>query len=541
MTDGPGDSIGSAELGDGAKEIVLSAADAPFAVDTAAIPPSDLASSFRRLVLLYDLGRQIWGETEDQDVFEAILSAVSELLDVERAFIALVVGGSLVPRRTYGIVLTGEVDQWPVSTTMLRRVLQEGVTLLATDAVHDAQYAKVRSIDLHNIRSVMCCPLGTHPEPKGLIYVDNRLSSGAFSRADLEFLRALSHYALLAIENSEQRSRMSSERELAEARYDALSGELAAGTQLVGVSSAIVELYGQTKRVARTDIPVMVVGETGTGKEVFARLIHECSPRAGGPFVAVHVGSLSKAVVESELFGHEKGAFTGADRRRVGRFELASGGTLFLDEVLDIPLDVQPKLLRVLEQRTLQRVGGNEVVETDVRILCACNKSPELALQEGLFREDLYYRLNSVTLEIPALRERREDIVPLLHYFLEQFGSDKAFDEQAIACLKAYEWPGNVRELKNCVQALDALVDAPVVRRQDLPARMRADALGAPGTSAFEPLSDVLAHVEREHILRAFEVAGGNNEEAIRLLGISRAKYFQRKKLYGVPGKAPPS
>jgi len=517
-----------------AEEVILSAAESPFSSDLDSLSTAELAESLRRLVLLYDLGRQIWEDADDQDVFGTILSAISTLMDVERAFIATVAGGRLVPCATYGIDLGGEMDQWPVSSTMLRRVLEEGIFLLATDAMHDAKYGKVTSVDLHSIRSVICCPLGTKRKQTGLVYVDNRILSGVFSRSDLEFLSALTHYAGLAIETSRKRRQDREARVLAEARWHTLSKELSASSHVIAVSAPMVQLYGQVKRVSQGDVPVMLVGETGTGKEVFARLIHDSSPRSSGPFVAIHVGSLSTSVMESELFGHEKGAFTGADQRRIGRFELARGGTLFLDEILDIPLDVQPKLLRVLEQRTFERVGGNESVQADVRIICACNKPPAKCVAEGLFREDLYYRLNSVILEIPPLRDHPDDIIPLVHHFLEQCGSDKTFDEEALTCLESYRWPGNVRELKNLVEALDALVEGVLIRKADLPDRMRDSSSIIVGSPGFESLAEVVARVEKQHILRAIDQAGGKDKEAIGLLGISRAKFYDRKKIYGL-------
>jgi DNA-binding NtrC family response regulator len=313
---------------------------------------------------------------------------------------------------------------------------------------------------------------------------------------------------------------------------DVLRREMAGRSDIIGMSAPLVHLYGQIRKAARKDVPVLLVGETGTGKEVFARALHACSPRAQGPFVAVNVKALPHTLIEAELFGHEKGAFTGADRRRLGRFELARGGTLFLDEVLDIPLDVQPKLLRALEQQTFERLGGTNLVRADARLVCACNRSPEEAVAGHQFREDLYFRLNTVELTLPPLRERREDIIPLTTHFLQRCQSEKTFEEDALQHLVTYRWPGNVRELKNCIEALDALVDGPIIRREDLPARF----LQTPraGGVEFEPLGSAVARLERSHIVRALELAGGNSERAIALLKISRAKFFERKKEYGL-------
>jgi len=518
----------------GAEEVVIAAGEAPLSVDAADISDADLRSSFKRLIHLYNLAHDIYAVTDPGRVFDAVLEAVSKLLNVERAFIAVVENGRLEPRAAHHIDLQGEPSDWPVSTTMLRRVLAEGVSLLATDAFHDAQYGKAPSVDLHSIRSVICCPLGVRQEPQGLIYVDNRLLAGAFARADLEYLHALSHYAFLAVENAQARRRIAAEKELAEARLAALGEEIASDQQIVATSRKMVDLYGTAKKAARKDVPVLLSGETGTGKEVFARLIHASSPRSDGPFVAVHTSALPHTLVESELFGHEKGAFTGADERRIGRFELAQGGTLFLDEIQDIPPQVQPKLLRVLEERRFERLGSNEPIEADIRVVCACSRDPARAVEEGVLRAELYYRLAGVTIEIPPLRDRREDVVPLLLHFLTRCGSDKTFDDRTLARLASYDWPGNVRELKQCVEALDALVEEPTIRESDLPDRMRPAPGEAVGGRTLQPLPEAVARLEEAHIRRALELADGKNEEAIRLLGISRATFFKRKKKYGL-------
>jgi DNA-binding NtrC family response regulator len=237
-------------------------------------------------------------------------------------------------------------------------------------------------------------------------------------------------------------------------------------------------------------------------------------------------------LVESELFGHEKGAFTSADRKRIGRIEMAQQGTLFLDEVQDIPLDLQNKLLRVLDQRVFERLGSNKLMNADVRIVCACNKNLSELVHKGLFREDLYYRLNAITIEIPPLRERVEDVVPLVRHFLKLCGSDKVFDDEALRALADYPWPGNVRELKNSVEAIDVLVDESRIGKEDLPISVRQTGMAVVGD--LSPLPEAIAKLERAHLQKALELTQNNNEDAIKLLGISRAKFFQRKKAYGL-------
>jgi transcriptional regulator with GAF, ATPase, and Fis domain len=515
------------------KEEVLPASAEPLhGIDVQGIGHADLQHAFRRLVMLYDLGRELVEETDVEAIFDRILASVGRMLNVERGFIAVIEDGRLRPKALRGINLQGEMDAWPVSTTMLKRVLEEGVSILATDAREDVAYQVAESIITHNIRSVVCCPLGGQRRSRGLIYLDNRITAGAFSRSDLEFLTALARYAFLAIRNAEEWYRIGLARDLAETRLHDIESKASHGSEMIGVSPAASNLRQMANRLGRKDVPVLILGETGTGKEVLARLIHAQSPRAQGPFVPVNLSVFPASLVESELFGHEKGAFTGADKKRIGRLEMAQQGTLFLDEVQDIPMDLQTKLLRMLDQHVFERLGSSKLIKADVRIICACNKNLSELVQKGLFRQDLYYRLNAITLEIPPLRERVVDIVPLVEHFLKQCGSKKLFDAEALRSLADYAWPGNVRELKNCVEAIDVLTDELRIGKEDLPIGIRQAGLVASGE--LKPLPEIIANLERAHLRKALELTQNNNEDAIKLLGISRAKFFQRKKTYGL-------
>jgi two-component system, NtrC family, response regulator HydG len=501
----------------------------PFSMDLSSLSGEEQRAALARLSLLYNLGFEISSDRDPDGVFGTILNAATRLLGAERGFIAVLRDGVLVPRASKGIELPSRLESWPVSRTMIAKVVERGESILVGDAGNDPDYASARSVELHRIRSVLCCPLGLRRSPKGLIYLDNRGTGGAFTRWDMAFLDALSHFATTAMENAEERTRLMATLDVAEARWQTFSADISPASDMVTVSPVMTKLYATATRAAKSDIPIMLVGETGTGKEVFARLIHRSSARKEGPFVAVHVGSLVLSVVESELFGHERGAFTGADRRRAGRFELAKGGELFFDEVLDTPLEVQSKLLRVLEEKTFERVGGNESIHADVRVVCACNRSPEEMVERGLFRKDLYFRLNAVRLDIPPLRERTEDVIPLVRHFLARCSSTKTFTDEALACLAQYTWPGNVRELRNTVEALDALVEGPVVAIEHLPDRMRGGSLPS---NCLESLADILAQTERSYIQRVQTITGGDTEQAIKILGVSRATFYQRKKDY---------
>ena len=311
----------------------------------------------------------------------------------------------------------------------------------------------------------------------------------------------------------------------------------AGGPELIGKSQAMRDLFAMVGMVAPTEATVLITGESGTGKELVARAVHAGSPRANGPLVAVNCAALSESLLESELFGHEKGAFTGAERRREGRFMAADKGSIFLDEIGEIAQPIQAKLLRVIQEREIQRVGGDRPVGVDVRILAATNRDLKKEVETGRFREDLYYRLNVVTLTVPPLRDRPEDIPLLAQHFLTRFAEKnrkriKAFTPAAMDALLRAGWPGNVRELENAVERAVILSVGEYVTERELPvfdAREEA-VVPAEGLSSLTgmPLDDV----EREVILATLRDVGGNKSEAARVLGITRATLHKKLKKY---------
>ena len=311
---------------------------------------------------------------------------------------------------------------------------------------------------------------------------------------------------------------------------------------LVGVSAAMRELRDLIARVAPTEVRVLITGESGTGKELVASAIHRQSARAGKPFVCVNSAAIPKDLVESEMFGHERGAFTGATERRVGRFELADGGTLFLDEVGDLGLEAQAKLLRVLESGVIERLGGEKPVTVDVRVIAATNKDLRKASQQGQFREDLLFRLNVLPISIPPLRERADDIAPLVEHFaarqVARLGRPVRFDAGAVRLLGGYGWPGNVRELANIVERLAILATADTVTADDVARVVPQDgaSLPAAGSEAWSDvaLSEALDGFERTLIARALSVARGNVAEAARRLATDRANLYRRMRRLGL-------
>jgi len=308
---------------------------------------------------------------------------------------------------------------------------------------------------------------------------------------------------------------------------------------IIGRSPAMIGLLETVAHVAPSEATVMITGESGTGKELIAGVIHYNSPRKDGPFVKINCAAITETLLESELFGHEKGAFTGADRRKEGRFYQANQGSIFLDEVSEMPLTMQVKLLRVLQERELTRVGGEKVIPVDVRVIAATNKDLVELKNRGLFREDLYYRLNVVSLEIPPLTKRRDDIPLLARHFLEIFAEKnkkeiKGFTPKAMDQLIRYDWPGNVRELMNAIERAVVLARTDYLDDQDFSILQPLLQEPAPALSDFDNIDIPLEDVEKAAILRMLESVAGNKSEAARRLGITRKTLHKKLKKYGV-------
>jgi DNA-binding NtrC family response regulator len=311
---------------------------------------------------------------------------------------------------------------------------------------------------------------------------------------------------------------------------------------IVGESGRMQEVLGLVERVAPSSATVLIRGESGTGKELIARALHFNSPRAAGPLVTLNCAALPEQLLESELFGHERGAFTGAVAQRKGRFEQADGGSLFLDEIGDLSPSLQVKLLRVLQERQFDRVGGSKTLAVDVRVIAATNKDLEAAMRAGTFREDLYYRLNVVTIQIPPLRERREDIPPLLEHFLRKFTAKNrrmvtGFTAAARDALLKYDYPGNVRELENLIERAVLLCRGSVIDLEDLPATARPGEKEA-GAVPPGPLPDVLASLERQALRAALERHGGVQTRAAAELGIGERVLRYKMKKHGLEGRS---
>jgi len=341
----------------------------------------------------------------------------------------------------------------------------------------------------------------------------------------------------LAIKRAMDHSRLKEENR---ALKEGLGADFDTG-DIIGRSRVMMELLETVALVAPTEATVLITGESGTGKELIASAIHFNSPRRKNPFIKVNCAAITETLLESELFGHEKGAFTGADRRKEGRFRLAHGGTIFLDEISEMSMAMQAKLLRVIQEKEIQRVGGEETLNVDIRVIAATNRDLKEEIEAGRFREDLYYRLNVVTLPVPPLKERREDVPLLAQDFLERFAEKnrkriKGFTPQAMDRMVRYGWPGNVRELMNAVERGVILCQGEYVSELDFPISVGE---GLPPTRETPEIEDMpaelsLAEVERTTILKTLESSGGNKSEAARRLGITRRTLHRKLKKYGM-------
>jgi two-component system response regulator HydG len=334
-----------------------------------------------------------------------------------------------------------------------------------------------------------------------------------------------------------ERRQLLAENRSLKAQLSALvGGEEAAGQvvrPIVGQSAALRQALDLARQVARSEATVLLTGESGTGKELFARLIHARSERASGPFVVVNCAALPESIMESELFGYERGAFTGANQRRIGRFEAAHGGTLVLDEVGELSPKVQVKLLRVLQEGSFERLGSNQAVRVDVRVVAATNRELEEEIRAGNFREDLFYRLNVVRLEIPPLRQRREDIALLAEHFLQRYGQRdgralRGITQEALEVLQGYPWPGNVRELENAVERAVVLDRDGVLGRDDLPEHMQSTPQAAVSGTLTVPLGVTLAEIEDMVLRETLKLTDGNKRLAAKILGITPRTIYRK-------------
>jgi len=446
-----------------------------------------------------------------------------------------------------------------ISRSIVGAVLEKGQAFRSDDAVRDEAFVPSASVAEMKLRSVLCVPMRVGGEVRGALYVDNRFAHGQFDESAQELLEAFADQAALALERVrliEDNLRANQGLEAANAqlknalRYqsqalDSLSEGLGHGgfeltreyPSIVGRGRVMRAMLAILDRVVEGDFPVLLLGESGTGKELVAAALHQESPRGSGPFIGVNCGAIAEGLLESELFGVVKGAFTGAVKDRAGLIEAAQGGVLFLDEIGEMSLGLQAKLLRVLQERRVRRVGGNQEIAIDARIVSATNRDLAREVAAGRFREDLYYRLKVVQIEVPPLRERREDLPVLLDHFLTRLCAEgnRKKPEVTRECMErllAHDWPGNVRELSNEITRMFALGGDEL--GADLVAHLARSPRSASQSSLRGLVGRRMEDIEAEVIRATLEATGGKRGEAAKMLGIPRRTFYNRLRALGI-------
>ena len=401
-----------------------------------------------------------------------------------------------------------------VSRTITRQVMEQGLAILGSDV--PATLKDVQSLVISKVRSLLCVPLTVFHRITGCIYLDTTTMAARLEEENLQMVAAIAGISAVALDNARRLQWLEQENLR-------LTTEINLEHNMVGDSPAIKEVFHVLSRVARVDSTVLIEGESGTGKELAARAIHRNSPRASKPFSALNCAAISEGLLESELFGHEKGSFTGSVGLHKGKFEVANGGTVFLDEIAEMAPALQSKLLRVLQEREFERVGGTRTIPVDIRLVAATNKDLREAVKDGTFRSDLYFRLNVVSLVMPPLRDRREDIPMLTNYFVEKLAQKsnlkpKPLSPEAVACLLNYDWPGNVRELENAIERALVMSVSDMILPEDLPETI-LERESPPGVNAAK-YHLALKELKKKLILDAIEEAHGNYTEAAHSLGV---------------------
>ena len=527
------------------EDIVIGAARFRFLLDDkAAVVVDDKAAgagadiaAWRRLVAF---SRKLGEAREVTALLESLMDEVIALTRADKGFLVLVdnadatAGDRGTPRVRMARNLKGENLDDAVaglSDSILKRVLETGKPVVVSDALTSTEFNSSLSVVSLKLTSVMCVPLVRVGDRKGgddvadsvigAIYVGNNAVKALFDEQSLEVLTLFAAQAGLLVQNALAIDALTVEK-------DSLKGELDKSRygELIGACDGMREVFKKIEKVARAEISVLITGETGTGKELIAREVHKRSGRAKGPLVVINCGAIPENLMESELFGHVKGAFTGAIATRAGRFQSAHGGTLFLDEIGEMPLHLQVKILRALQERQVTKVGDSKSETVDIRVVAATHRNLEQMVKDGTFREDLYYRLNVVQIHLPALRDRGDDVVVIANYLLRKYCDEqhltkiKGFTPKAVTALRRYQWPGNVRQLENRLKRAIVLADGTQVGPDDLD-------INADDLEDILPLGDALERYRRRYIDEALERNGGNRTKTARELGVDPRTVFR--------------
>jgi transcriptional regulator with GAF, ATPase, and Fis domain len=469
-----------------------------------------------RLVRLSD---ELMRDTQPQKLFANLLQGLVEMTRAEKGFLIVVHDGQKQLAASHNVE-DQKLDIGKVSDSIVQQVLTSSQPVIVSDAIRDQRFGKAKSVVDLRLSSVMCVPMLYRNELLGVVYLGNDSVTDLFTERDLSLLRIYAsqaslivHHALLLnqlrLDNSNLRSQL----------------QAASQGQIIGTCPPMKAVFKVLRRVSPTDLSVLVLGETGTGKELVARELHNLSPRRNKPFIAINCGAIPENLLESELFGHKKGSFTGAVADKVGKVEAAHGGTLFLDEIGEMPMNLQVKLLRVLQERKIERVGDVSPRPVDIRVVAATNKNPLEQISEGKFREDLYYRLNEMTLDLPPLRDRGDDVEVLGQYFLnkyrEQYGAKaRGFSNPCLLAMKNWFWPGNVRELENRVKKAVIMTDRALLSPEDM-------GIDPEQKRTIKPLADAQEEFKLEYIKKALDLNNWNKAQTARDLGVDARTIFR--------------
>jgi len=503
-------------------------------------------SHVQELLLLFEISQVLDRSMDLRDVVSPVLDAMASRMGMMRGTLNLLdrESGEIFIEVAHGLSESQkERGRYRPGEGVVGKVVQTGKPVVVPHISEEALFLDrtgarrgLRKSDI----SFICVPIKLGNEVIGTLSADRLFQEGVSFGQDVRLLSIIASMISQAVKlrqsAQEEKHRLMEEN----IRLQNQLKERFRPSNIVGNSKAMRNVYDLIAQVSKSDTTVLIQGESGTGKELVAHAIHYNSLRASKPFIKVNCGALPESVVESELFGHERGAFTGAIATRKGRFELAHGGTIFLDEIADLSATTQIKLLRVLQEREIERVGGTETIKTDVRVIAATNRSLEDLIDEGKFRPDLYYRLNVFPVHIPPLRERKTDIPLLADFFVEKYSKAnhktiKRISTPAIDMLMTYHWPGNVRELENCIERAVLLSSNHVIHGFHLPPTLQT--AEASGTTHSGSLAETLERVERDLILDALKASRGNKAKAARALGITERTMGLRVNQYGISPK----
>jgi transcriptional regulator with GAF, ATPase, and Fis domain len=484
----------------------------------AATVPADAPSILRRLI---HFSATLLSSRDADALLEILLDEAVALVGADRGVVLVLKDGELLVRAARNVSRQTLSDaRHQLSETILSKVLRSCEPLLVQNALADPEFSSSASVVDLQLSSILCVPLGDRPPPAGLLYLGTDRFRGGFDGQALDLLTIFAAQASLLLQNAVLLDELRLDvRELRDRLQQQRYGDL------VGACEGMRDVYRRVDKVAPTDITVLLEGETGTGKELIAREVHRRSARAAGPFITLNCGAIPETLLEAELFGHARGAFTGAVSSREGRFQAASGGTLFLDELAEMSPGLQVKLLRALEEKQVTRVGDSRPETVDIRVVAATHRVLEDEVRRGTFRQDLFYRLNTLTVRLPPLRERGDDVLVLARYFLALFASEyrsraRGFSPRALAALRKYAWPGNVRELRNRIQRGVVLAERALLRPEDLE-------LSAEDASPVLSLALAREEFQTRYIEQVLERNGGNRTRAARELGVDPRTVFR--------------